>query len=514
MNGPEHEHEHDPHRLPDEPPQSDEPPRPPEPPQSAGHHEPPEPPQSQSSGPRRSPDWRDRAAVALGNASLFGLGYLLLGRKRPAAAAALGTCILFALTAQVAATWCEILLLSWWAAGVAHGWFLAGAPAERLAGRGRRVSAFAVTGAVLLTAVLLRVDAYGIEDRVDEARERGDCAAAVAAQEEVRADHRMAGGPVAGRGDAVVEACDRLEEAAVTLAGGARHGNVGELKSGFAAVARVLREPGNGKTAGAVLDGFLDALPTGDACNTADVAEWLGDRKPIRGVPDRSAATAARTEPAALVGCGDDLMDEDEWRQARANYQRLLDEYPDDDRTDEARGGVRKATRAMELAEVRRLVETSGPGTESGYCDKPAKYSGAPRYRKGDAPALFLGDSEYTGELPGGWRTDDPAEAALVVCADEAKNGPAVETCSYENPKSEYLPHRVTFRKVEIPLKIYELRTGKRVGPRKVRIGGGSCPQVLRYTSYGPTDLGPPGDQFVSTGKSDVKDAFRPVLKR
>ena len=479
-------YEHDPYRPPYEPP------------------EPPEPPVS--------PAPRDRAAVALGNASLLGIGYLLLGHRRLAATAALGTCVLLNLTASAAATWCEILLLLWWAAGIAHGWFLARGPAGRVLRRGQRAGVLAVTGAVLLAAVLLRVDAYGIEDRVNEAREGGDCERAVAAQDEVWFGHRMAGAPVVGPGDAVVAACDRLEEAAFALADAARDGDVEDLESGFGTLARVLKKPGNDKTVETALDAFLDGLPTEDSCDTAGITDWLRDREPTRDLLDRSAGAATRNEPAALVGCADDLMDEDDWQQARTHYQRLLDEYPDDDRTDHARSGVEKATRAIELAEVRRLVNTSG--AESGYCDKPAEYSGAPPYRKGDDPALFLGDTEYTDKLPGDWRTGDPAEAALVVCADAAENGAAVETCSYENPKSEYLPHRVTFRKVKIPLKVYELRTGKRVGPREVQISGGSCPRVLHYESYGPTDLGPPGDEFVSTAKSDVRDAFRPVLKR
>ncbi|WP_369272304.1 hypothetical protein AB5J55_21925 [Streptomyces sp. R11] len=53
-----------------------------------------------------------------------------------------------------------------------------------------------------------------------------------------------------------------------------------------------------------------------------------------------------------------------------------------------------------------------------------ASLLGAPAYRKGSNRALLLGDTEYTGRLPGGWRTDDPAKAALVVCADTAENGP------------------------------------------------------------------------------------------
>ncbi|GAP50130.1 hypothetical protein [Streptomyces azureus] len=453
----------------------------------------------------------DPPAVALGNATLLGIGYLLLGQWRLAAVAVLGTAVLLDLTASTAETWYEVLLLLWWAAGIAHGWFLARRRPEQTARRGQRAGTLGLALAVVLTAVLLRADAYGIANRVTEAREGGDCNAAVAAQGEVWWGHRLAGAPVVEPGDAVVQACHRLDGAAATLARAARSGSTEDLGRGFGTLAGVLNEPGNEQTVRAVLDTFLDGLPTDDSCDTAALTAWLRDRGTGHDVLDRSADAAARTEPAALVGCGDQLMTEDAWQQARTHYQRLLDAYPDDARTGEARDGIRKATLAIELDHVRGLVENTY-GADSGYCSKPAKYSGAPPYRKGANRALFLGDSEYTDKLPGSWRTGDPAKAALVVCTEAAENGTAVETCAYENDKSKYLPHQVTFYKVKIPLKVYELRTGKRLDPRSVQISGGSCPSVLRYEYY-MHDLGP-GDQFVSTSKSGVRDAFRPVVRR
>ncbi|GGX14265.1 hypothetical protein [Streptomyces lomondensis] len=461
--------------------------------------------------PPRPPAPADPVAAALGNATLLGIGYLLLRQWRLAAVAVLGTAVLLGLTARTAEPWYEILLLLWWAAGTAHGWFLARHRPLHAVRRGQRAATLAATLAVLLTAALVRIDAYGIDNRVTEAREAGDCEAAVAAQGEVGWAHRLAGAPVVEPGEAVVRACERLEGAAATLARAARRGSTEDLGRGFGTLAGVLNEPGNEQTVRTTLDAFLTSLPTDDSCDTAALTAWLRDRGPSHDVLDRSADTAARTEPAALVGCGDHLMTEDAWQQARTHYERLLDTYPDDARTDEARDGVRKATLAIELDHVRGLVGNTY-GADSGYCSKPAKYSGAPPYRKGTNRALFLGDTEYTGKLPGSWRTGDPAKAALVVCADAAENGAAVETCYYENKKSKYLPHRVTFHKVRIPLKVYELRTGKRLAPRSVQIDGGSCPRVLHYEYY-MYDLGP-GAQMVSTAKSDVRAAFRPVVER
>ncbi|GGZ90595.1 hypothetical protein [Streptomyces bluensis] len=468
--------------------------------------EPPRPPT-----PPRAPRPADPVAAALGNATLLGIGYLLLGRWKPAAVALIGTGWLLNLTASTAETWCEILLLLWWVAGIAHGWFLARRHAEHVVRRGQRVGTLAVTVLVLLTAVLVRVDAYGIEDRVNEARAGGDCATAVAAQGEVGWGHRLAGAPVVEPGEAVVEMCHRLERAASTLAGAARDGDTEALERGFGILAGVLREPGNEQTVHAALNAFLDGLPTEDACHTADIAGWLRDREPTRDVLDRSADTAARTEPGALVRCGDDMMAEDVWSEALARYQDLLDAYPDDTRADRARNGVRKATLAIELDRVRSLISRTSDA-ESGYCDTPTQYSGAPPYRKGFNRALFLGDTEYTEGLPRDWRTGDPAKAALVVCAGTAENGAAVEKCYYENPKSKYLPYGVTFYKAKIPLKVFELRTGKRIDPRSVQISGSSCPSSLYYEYY-TYDLGP-GDQLVTSSKSDVRNAFRPVVQR
>ncbi|KAF4410258.1 tetratricopeptide repeat protein [Streptomyces lycii] len=501
-----------PHRAPGEPPPGEPPPgEPPQPPPPPPPPVPPEPPEPVEPPRAPAPAPCDPVAVAAGNASLLGIGYLLLGHRRLAAIAVLGTVVLLDLVATRAAAWSELLLLLWWAAGAAHGWFLA-RRREHVLRRGQRNGTLALAVAVLLAAVLLRVDAHGIENRVREARDSGDCDRVMAVQDEVGSGHRLAGATVVKGGDAVAEVCLRLERAASALAAAGRDGDLEELERGFGVLARALKEPGHEKTVQTVLDTFLDGLPTERPCDTADIADWLRDREPTRDVLDRSAEAAARAEPAALLGCGEELMDDDNWQQARTRYQRLVDEYPDGPLAGEARSGAEKARVRIELDDVRRLVAATHDAS-SGYCDAPAKYSEAPAHRKGTNRALFLGDTEYTGKLPGDWRTDDPAEAALVVCAGAAENGAAVDTCYYENDTSAHLPHQVTFHKVKIPLKVYELRTGKRIDPRSVQIGGGSCPAVLHYEYYGTYDYGP-GDQLVSTAKSDVRDAFRPVVTR
>ncbi|MDG9715886.1 hypothetical protein [Streptomyces sp. DH24] len=463
--------------------------------------------------PSRPPVVRDAApdplAVAVGNASLLGAGYLLMGRRALFAASGAVTVTLVWTVASTAGAWSEVVLLLWWLLLVAHGWLLArGRPdGARRGPRGQRLVALGVTVPVLLATGWLRLDTHGIEDRVTEARENGDCAGVVDAQETIGFGHRLAGASVAARGDTAVDACERLDTARADLSHGL-DGEVDALKSGYGTLAALLKDPANEPAVAAALDGFLGRLPTSDPCETVTVTDWLRARKAGHGVLDRSSATAARTAPAALLECGDDLMTRREWTKARSHYRQLLDQYPGDDRTTKARSGLKKVGLAIELDHVQDLV-TATHSSKTGYCADPAKYGGAPARRKGTNRALFLGDTEYTAKLPDRWRTRNPAEAALVVCAGSAGHGSAVQTCPYRPSSGSGggLTY-VTFHKVRIPVKVYELRTGKLVADRKVEISGTSCPYFITY--YGVA----PSDQYVKPSGSDVRDAFSPVVRR
>jgi hypothetical protein len=101
----------------------------------------------------------------------------------------------------------------------------------------------------------------------------------------------------------------------------------------------------------------------------------------------------------------------------------------------------------------------------------------------------------------------------LVVCAGEEEYGTPVRTCLYENKTLRGFPTQVTFHKIAIPVKVYELRTGKLVASRKVQIGGASCPRVLRY-SYYYTDLGPPSKVYVTASNANVRAGFRSLITR
>jgi hypothetical protein len=418
----------------------------------------------------------------------------------------------------------EIAVLVWWAVAVAHGWWLARRGGGRVGGaetgaritrHGRRLAALVVTLPVLLTVGLLRYDASTIGRSVTEARERGDCARVLSAQDQVWFGHRVADAPLTARGDEVVRACDRLDSARIELAT-ALGGDTRALKQAFGTLASVLSEPGNGKVVVVTLNGFLDRLETRNPCGTVAVVDWLQDRKPSHDLLDRSAGAAERVAPAALAGCGDALMEDSTFENARSQYQRLLDRYPDDDLAGKARGGVRKATQNIELANVRTLL---APGTDGPpeYCSHPAKYSGAKALGKGTNRALYYTHDEYgedySDRLPGSWRADGPTDAVLVVCMGEEGLGSAVETCPYEGTSSGSTSN-VSFHKIELPVKVYELRTGKLVMNRKIQISGTSCPAVITYYSYGDHDPGPPSSRYVEESKSDVRNAFRPLVVR
>ncbi|MFE6171141.1 tol-pal system YbgF family protein [Streptomyces sp. NPDC056464] len=472
-------------------------------------------PATPGSAPEDEPRAHDPVAVALGNASLLGVGYLIARRPGLAVVALAVTITLVSRLVSTADVSYEIAVLVWWAAVVAHGWFLARGGGGRGARHGLRLAALAVTLPVLLAVGLLRYDAAAVGRSVTEARERGDCAGVLSAQDEVWFGHRVADAPLTARGDDVVRACDRLRSARTELTT-ALGGDTEALEDGFGTLASVLSEPGNGKAVEATLSGFLDRLETKNPCGTVAVVDWLQDRVPSHDVLDRSAGAAERVAPDALAGCGDALMEDSSFENARSQYQRLLDRYPDDDLADKARSGVRKATQNIELAHVRFLL-APGTGGRPEYCSDPAKYSGAKAFGKGTNRALFYAydqyADDYSEQLPGAWRADGPTDAVLVVCMGEDTFGSAVRTCPYQGTSSGSTSN-VTFYKIELPVKVYELRTGKLVMNRKIQIDGASCPGSITYYSSGDHDPGPPSTRYVEESKSDVKDAFRSLVVR
>ncbi|MCG8920426.1 hypothetical protein L6E12_32130 [Actinokineospora sp. PR83] len=452
---------------------------------------------------------RDPLAVAIGNASLLGVGYLLLGRRWLASAAVVITAgLVVVLTTTAPRVWVELVVVLWWLVTTGHGWLLAGGRRGGAVRRGQRVTALAVTVPVVVAVGLLRFDAARIEGEVGDALGAGDCGPALAALDGVWFGHRVADAPMTVRGERTVEACGHAGEAAAEFAE-ALGGDASAVRAGFAQLSTVLSTlPGHERVVEVVLDGFLDALPTRDACGTSAITDVLGERAADGTVLDRGREAVAAVAPAALVSCGNDLMAANDWTNARTRYRQLLDRYPGHALAAEATAGVRAATLAIELAQVRGLLGPASTGSLPRYCSAPAAYSGAGPF--GTGRVLVYGN-EYASRLPGEWRTAEAAEATAVVCAGDSEMGAARKTCTYR-PVSGAPIHDVTFHDVVVPVKVYELRTGKLVVDTKVSVAGATCPQTLSYTIHGSVDTGGPPDVYVTPTDEDVRAAFQPVL--
>ena len=469
-------------------------------------------PQPQPAPTTRS---RDPLAVAIANASLLGAGYLALRRRKLAIATAFVTVVLLTVLATAARNvWMEVAVLAWWAVVIVHGWLSARrrrSPQEDA--RRQRLIALAVTLPVLLVVGFFRFDASRIEGDVTEARGDGDCGRALAVLDTLGAAHRVIDAPMTVRGEITARACHRLRVAGDDL-DAALTGDLAALESGFGRLADVLAElPGHERMVERVVDGFLAGLPIDDPCETAAITDWLDEREPAGNALDRGVDVVARVAPAAIVTCADNRAAANDWQRARAGYQQLLDQYPGHELTGKATEGVQQATRALELANVRSLLAAAYGDVQPAYCSRPAAYSGAPAYRaQNPNRALMYGNSTYTGKLPREWMAGDAADAVLIVCAGKTELGAAVQTCPYESKSPLGGYRNVTFHKIAIPVRVYELRTGQVVHDTKVEIGGSSCPPILRYTRFTSIDPGPPSQVHVTPSDTDVHAPFNQMI--
>jgi hypothetical protein len=513
---------------------------------------------------------RDPASAALGNASLLGVGYVLLRRWGLAVASWLATIVLIGLLVALGEGWVQVVALSWWAATTAHGWYLAGgrlprkgsdsagstADVGRPSGvRKQRLIALGVTIPVLVAVAGLRVDAWRIERDAAEAHRVDQCRRSLSILDGLWLGHRVVDGPLVGRTEESVEACtlllraesqagnDRLlaartlkeyqaHPAALWAGAGARRaelvlaqatseldtaktGDTAALEAGFDQLSMVLHDhPGRAGAVEEVVDAFLDDLPVEDACDTKAISDWIGERSDSGAALERAAEVVPRIAPAAIVGCGDALMDDKGPEQAREHYRQLLDQYPDHDLVATAEHGVKQATLAIQLANVRDLLGRHGADGKPAYCQKPAPYGGAEPYRRGGGGpyrALLYGKDGHRAKLPSSWLADDATEAVLVICTGPMKHGSVARTCPYESKLAIGGYQNVNFRNRRIPVQVYELRTGRRVADTSVEIGGDSCPTFLRYTYY-ISDLGPPSNVYVTSSTSDIRAGYRSLV--
>jgi hypothetical protein len=464
--------------------------------------------------PKRPKPPVDPLAAGLGNASFLGVGYAMLGRWWLTILTTLVTVVLVVLLAtSVRTLWFEILVVVWWVAVIAHGWVLArrGQRPERV--RRQRLVGLAFALPVVLAVGLLRFDAAGIYQDVADARADGDCARALSALDGRWFGHHVADAPLSAKGDDTVRACDLLRQAGNNL-DTALSGDVEALRTGMARLNTVLQDlPGHEEMVGRTLDRFLDGLPTDDACDTRVLTDWLGRANDNGTVLDRAADVVPEIAPEVIVECGDEMMAENNWTVAKERYQQLLDEYPDHDLAGRAQEGVTKATQAIELANVTQLLTPPYTGASPDYCTKPAPYSGAVAYgATRPNRALFYGNDEYTNRLPAEWKATGPADAVLVICAGATEYGPPVETCPYESTLSPFGYTDVTFKKISIPVRVFEVKTARVVIDVRVEISGASCPAILEYTSYGTVDLGPPSEVYVTPSDPEVHAGFNSLV--
>jgi hypothetical protein len=451
----------------------------------------------------------DPLAIAVANASLLGIGYLMMRRHVLAVGSLVVTAGLVVVLCTTARTeWFEIVLIVWWLAMIVHGWYLAGGR-ERTAAGGQWVIAVAGTLPVLLAVGLVRFDAAGIDRTLADARAGGDCAQAGTGVNRVWFGHRVIDAPMTARADRTAQACERLDTAASRLTT-ALTGDVEALRVAFDDLGAVLRDlPGHERMVDTRLNGFLERLPAPDPCDTVAITDWLRERPKTGDGLDRSVEVVTRTAPAALVECGDSWMAVDEWETSRDHYQRLLDQYSGHELTTRAQEGVTRATQAIELANVRGLLQRTGAAGLPAYCSTPAAYSAAAPYGPGTNRAVFAGGGDLPNRLPAEWRAGDAAEAVLVVCVGEQEHGAPVRTCRYVQDGGP--SGNVTFHKIAVPVRAYELRTGNLVFDARVEIGGASCPQS--FVSFGQ-GAGPPPQWSVEPSDDTVRDAFAPVTSR
>ncbi|GAA3884702.1 hypothetical protein [Streptomyces sedi] len=526
-----------------------------------------------ASPPSQPASGADPLAVGVANASLLGGGYALLRRPWLALGAVLVSLALIGFLAASPSRWREALLLVWWVAVVVHGWYLAGGRPARGAwradagegGKGgwrkgirrQRLLALTATVPLLLSVAIARFDAHAIEGDASAAHREGDCERALASSDELGFYHRLYDAPLTSRVDDEAEACELLVEAERLVAAGERidaadvfadyDGHSGALWDGardrgsdlYLAEARAglesalergapesletafdqldalwARFPERGAEADEVLDDFLGALPTDDACVTRDIAGWLDDTGGAEegagtgAALDRAVGVVPEIQPAALAGCGEEMLSHEQWELARNQYRDLVDRYPDHELVGEAEDGIERAETAIELAAVRSLLDGGG------YCDDPAPYRGADAYDGGGPhPALLFNDEEGTGAgLPSSWRAEGAEDAVLVVCLGTAEMGDAVETCPYESDLGINGAVDVTFRELRVPVRAYELRTGDLVSDSALAIGGASCPAVLTYETYSGIGV-PPSEVYVEPSDSDRRAAYRSLIE-
>ncbi|MEV3939271.1 hypothetical protein AB0K52_25235 [Glycomyces sp. NPDC049804] len=445
----------------------------------------------------------DPVAAVAGNATMLGLGYMLMRRPILAALALCGTGFLvWSAAVQTENPLWRYLLPAWGLVMILHAWWLTRRarpeplvdllepdPARRL-----RVWALTAAALVLLTVGWFRLDAWWIVHDAETAHARGDCVEAEAALGTLDAVHRVAFGPIVERGEEEGDACALLlaalaegEESPAAAAGtigtyldhpGALWGGAGvkrgefllqaairdgdpslhNVEEGFAQLADTLEaHPDQSDAVRATVEGFMaDLAEAASPCTGYTVDDWLASREWGAAELAEPIADAADQVPGRLLGCAQE-RDGSDPVSAGILYREFLTAYPDHELAVEAAEGV--------LA-------------SGGYCTNPVAYQGAPAADgPGPHPMRLLGGwgSDDRG-FPESWIAETADETALVVCVD-AELGEYQDSCMYRSTTTgatrwaTFFAHRFT-------IKAYSLRTGEVVADYAREIGR-ACPDRL-----------------------------------
>jgi hypothetical protein len=449
--------------------------------------------------PRRA---TDPVAAVAGNATMLGIGYMLMRRPIPAAVAMTGTgFLLWSAAVQTENPLWRILLPVWGLAMILHTWWVTRRTrTERLVDLAepdpaRRSRIFAVTAVslVLLTVGWFRLDAWWIAHDAQTAHAEGDCERATTALAGLDAVHRVAFGPITLRGEEEREACDLLltaldaapAEAAESIEDYMAHPGAlwdgagpkraeflldtamgpGEprlpvIEDAFGQLSATLeRLPDQSGAVRATAEGFMADLAEAPPCHGHKVDSWLAARSWDEPELAEPVAAAADQVPVRLLGCAQDRAESGGTEAAGILFREFLTGYPGHELAGEAADGI----------------------LDSGsYCADPVAYQGAPEYAgEGPHPMRMMGAWGPEGRgFPASWLAETADETALVVCV-EAEVGEFQDSCQYSSSSGGTLWG--VFFAHEFTIKAYEFRTGE-LASEYTREIGDPCPDRLDGT--------------------------------
>lgn len=468
------------------------------------------PPRRPAGGARTA----DPLAAVAGNATGLGLGYMLLGRRWLAAAAAAGSgALVYAMAADPANPWWRLGFGAWWLAMGLHAWHRTrraprplldfdrpgGPPRERLLAVGG-------AGLALLVVLGLRADAWLMVHRAGNEHTAGDCGSAADILDSFETAHRAAFGAVVVEGEEQLAACRLLNEAraqdpeagAATVAAYMEHpgalwegagperagmlfeaaragGDVAELmRLGFEQLIDTLASDpeASWRVRGAVEALMSDLAEDTPVCDAAVVDAWLRAQTweaPSLGEP---VAAAADRAPARLLACARERADIGDFAGAQVAYRQFLADHPDHADAPAAADELYDVEYRIEYDTVTALLD------QGAYCADPSPWRGAPAYEgEGPHPMRTLGLSAEQYDFPGSWVADGVDDTVLVACVAGPSRGELQDTCLYGSDSETVL---LAFYAARFDITVYELRTGEVVEQYRREIGD-PCPDRFYY---------------------------------